>query len=190
MLQELDSELHRHGLAASLAAQMERSIAAALQAAASAPAGFAPLPQCFELFGADFVVEDGEEPKAWLLEVNAGPDLAVFGQRLRSRSQELVRDVLAVAVVPFLDVQPPESFESERTCKCSRAADGTGFNAPVWFAAPRTQSATKELAAFKRRFSIAGQWAKALHEGSSIAVRGVQGVAGSQSPDRGSNTAD
>jgi hypothetical protein len=50
----------------------------------------------FELFGLDFLL-DGSG-KAWVLEVNADPSLAVFGDRLRPQCAELIRDTLDAAL--------------------------------------------------------------------------------------------
>lgn len=181
-LEELDSATKRPGLAAHVQAKMESAIKKALMAAASAPVGFAPLPQCFELFGADFVLEgaaDGEMPKVWLLEVNAGPDLAVFGNRLRGQCVELAADVMRIAVEPFLDcVEWPSKFRDPANCPCGSIATNTGFADCMWSIAPRSASAMMELKSFKRRLSIAGRWVKSLHESSGVAVRGAQGVVG------------
>merc|ERR1711957_1122279 len=82
---DFDAVLGRPGVAAAVLAEMEAALEQALAAASSARAGFAPLPHCFELFGADFTLEDrgSQPPGVWLLEVNAGSDLSVFGERLR-----------------------------------------------------------------------------------------------------------
>lgn len=68
----------------------------AARSKATAAVGFFPLENTFELFGLDFLLD--ASGKAWLLEVNADPSLAVFGDRLRPRCDELVRDVLDVAL--------------------------------------------------------------------------------------------
>jgi len=178
LLAELDDALGRAGVAAHVQHQMEVCLADALAGAASAPAGFGPLPQCFELFGADFVLEDcgsEEPPKVWLLEVNAGPDLAVFGERLRPQCTKLIEDVLRVAVEPYFAEQTQGKFVQAESCSCASLASRAGFSKCLWAAPPKTASAADELLGFKRRLSIAGNWAKALHESSGVAIRGPQG---------------
>lgn len=177
LLEELDAAIGRKGVAAHVQAQMEAALASALTAAAAAPAGFWPLPQCFELFGADFTLEDrgsAEMPGVWLLEVNAGPDLAVFGHRLRGHCVELLGDVLQVAVEPYLCEPAPRTFSSAAGCPCTTVAGTAGFSDCLWSAAPKTASAAEELAKFKQRLGVAGRWARSLHESSGIAVRGPQ----------------
>eukprot|EP00747_Dinoflagellata_sp_TGD_P154733 gnl/TRDRNA2_/TRDRNA2_177527_c0_seq2.p1 gnl/TRDRNA2_/TRDRNA2_177527_c0~~gnl/TRDRNA2_/TRDRNA2_177527_c0_seq2.p1 ORF type:complete len:555 (-),score=88.40 gnl/TRDRNA2_/TRDRNA2_177527_c0_seq2:128-1792(-) len=103
-LGDLDSITHRDGLTAEVLRGIEAALAEVLTAVARDQFGFSPLPQCFELLGADFLLEDrgpAAAPGVWLLEVNSGPDLAVFGEgRLRSSCVELVEDVLRLAVEP------------------------------------------------------------------------------------------
>lgn len=70
---------------------------------------FAPLPQCFELLGLDFLVsldEDKEKdktstlmPQVHLLEVNPGPDFKQTGPRLRPVIGGLLEATLDVAVL-------------------------------------------------------------------------------------------
>jgi len=180
LLAELDDALGRAGVAAHVQHRMEACLADALSATASAPAGFGPLPQCFELFGADFVLEDcgsEEPPRVWLLEVNAGPDLAVFGERLRPQCVKLIEDVLSRAVEPYFDQGAQGEFVNAESCSRTSLVSGAGFSKCLWEVPPKTTSAVDELLGFKRRVSIAGNWAKALHESSGVAIRGPQGEA-------------
>lgn len=60
---------------------------------------FQPLPNAFEVFALDFLVDaDGT---AWLLEVNAFPDFKQTGPELKSLVQELFDGVVDIAVRPF-----------------------------------------------------------------------------------------
>ncbi len=60
---------------------------------------FQPLPNAFEIFGLDFLV-DGSG-RAWLLEVNAFPDFQQTGEELKEIVEGLFEEVVGVAVVPF-----------------------------------------------------------------------------------------
>lgn len=178
LLSELDNIFQRAGLAAHVQSRMEWALGKALSAAASAPTGFYPLPHCFELMGADFVLEDRGtmDPAVWLLEVNAGPDLSIFGQRFQEQCVELVQDVLRVAVEPQLESDPPQTFADASQCSCKGLASSCGFSGCIWSAAPRASSPAKELAGFKRVLSIAGKWVQGLHEASGVSVRGPQSM--------------
>ncbi|KAK0824853.1 hypothetical protein LTR73_007406 [Friedmanniomyces endolithicus] len=60
---------------------------------------FQVLPNSFEIFGVDFLV-DGEGG-VWLLEVNAFPDFGQTGEELRGVVRGLVEGVVEVGVMPF-----------------------------------------------------------------------------------------
>jgi tubulin---tyrosine ligase len=60
---------------------------------------FQPLPNAFEIFGLDFLVD--AEGTACLLEVNAFPDFAQTGAELRGLVRGLFEGVVDVAVAPF-----------------------------------------------------------------------------------------
>lgn len=62
---------------------------------------FQPLPNAFEIFGLDFLVDD--QCKAWLLEVNAFPDFKQTGDELQSLISELFEATVDLAVKPFFD---------------------------------------------------------------------------------------
>ncbi|KAI7009491.1 hypothetical protein KC355_g6534 [Hortaea werneckii] len=72
-----------------------------LAAARTMSIHFQPLPNAFEIFGVDFLV-DGEEGKAWLMEINAFPDFAQTGTELK---EDLVgglfEEVVELVVRPF-----------------------------------------------------------------------------------------
>lgn len=71
-------------------------------AARSMSIHFQPLPNAFEIFGLDFMVD--AEGKAWLLEVNAFPDFAQTGGELSGLVQGLFEEVVEVGVKPFFDL--------------------------------------------------------------------------------------
>jgi hypothetical protein len=64
---------------------------------------FQPLPNAFELFGLDFLVD--AQGHAWLLEVNAFPDFAQTGAELQDLIQGLFEEVVDVAIKPFFGIE-------------------------------------------------------------------------------------
>jgi tubulin--tyrosine ligase len=64
---------------------------------------FQPLPNAFELFGLDFMVD--AEGTTWLMEVNAFPDFAQTGDELQDLVKNLMEDVVDVAIKPFFRVE-------------------------------------------------------------------------------------
>lgn len=68
---------------------------------------FQLLPNAFEIFGVDFLVD--EEGTPWLLEVNAFPDFAQTGGELRGVIRELFEAVVEVAVEPFFGLEQGEA---------------------------------------------------------------------------------
>lgn len=60
---------------------------------------FQPLPNAFEIFGLDYLVD--AQGCAWLLEINAFPDFAQTGDELRGIVSGLMRGVVRQAVLPF-----------------------------------------------------------------------------------------
>ena len=58
---------------------------------------FHPLPGCFELYGLDFLVSsDAGQDRAWLLEVNPGPDFKQTGSRLKGVISHLIEDTARI----------------------------------------------------------------------------------------------
>ncbi|CAE7244849.1 unnamed protein product, partial [Symbiodinium necroappetens] len=172
---ELMEETGLETEAQALLEDMGRSLGQALMAASASP-GFTPLPQSFELFGADFVFQDlgTARPKAWLLEVNAGPDLAVFGDARRDEAVCLAEDVLRAAVLPFQDARKDAPYLEAQFCPCRERIGATGFSMEFWASAPSTNSPQAELQRLARRLGTAARWAKALHNHSRVQVRGPQ----------------
>ncbi|KAK5169892.1 uncharacterized protein LTR77_005870 [Saxophila tyrrhenica] len=64
---------------------------------------FQTLPNAFEIFGLDFLVD--AEGTAWLLEVNAFPDFKQTGEKLQGVVKGLMEGVIDVAVAPFFGVE-------------------------------------------------------------------------------------
>lgn len=72
-------------------------------AARSMSIHFQPLPNAFELYGLDFMVD--AEGTAWLMEVNAFPDFAQTGGELQDLVKGLMEEVVDVAIKPFFGVE-------------------------------------------------------------------------------------
>jgi hypothetical protein len=82
-------------------------------AARSMSIHFQPLPNAFEIYGLDFMVDT--KGTAWLLEVNAFPDFAQTGGELQEIVSALFKDVVNVAVIPFLGGSSETSNKTEMT---------------------------------------------------------------------------
>lgn len=60
---------------------------------------FQPLPNCFEVYGVDFMVD--EDFNVWLLEFNPGPDFKQTGSRLNGVIRDLMADTLNIVTDHF-----------------------------------------------------------------------------------------
>ncbi|KAG5940924.1 hypothetical protein E4U53_007517 [Claviceps sorghi] len=83
-------------------------------AARAMPVHFQALPNAFEVFGLDFMVDAGGE--AWLLEVNAFPDFKQTGGDLSDIVEGFWRGVMRKSVARFFSVDvgaPPEGEEED-----------------------------------------------------------------------------
>jgi tubulin---tyrosine ligase len=79
-------------------------------------AHFQTLPCSFEIFGLDFLVDEGGT--AWLLEVNAFPDFKQTGEDLKGLVQGLFEEVMDAAVKPFFQISSSEQIaRSKRLVK-------------------------------------------------------------------------
>jgi tubulin---tyrosine ligase len=77
---------------------------------------FQTLPNSFEIFGLDFLVDASGNP--WLLEVNAFPDFKQTGDDLKELVQGLFEELVDVAVKPFFGItEPDEPAKVQRTFK-------------------------------------------------------------------------
>lgn len=72
---------------------------------------FQPLPNAFEIYGLDFMVD--AQGIAWLLEVNAFPDFAQTGNDLNSVIQGLFENVVDVAIKPFFGLDDAKDRGTE-----------------------------------------------------------------------------
>jgi tubulin--tyrosine ligase len=70
---------------------------------------FQTLPNAFEVFGVDFLVD--KDGTAWLLEVNAFPDFRQTGEELKEVIRGLWEGVVDVAIRPFFGVEGMEGEE-------------------------------------------------------------------------------
>jgi tubulin---tyrosine ligase len=73
---------------------------------------FQTLPNAFELFGLDFLVDEQGVP--WLLEVNAFPDFKQTGEELKTLVGGLWGGVVEVAVGPFFGIQVKKEEGEEK----------------------------------------------------------------------------
>ncbi|EGR51155.1 uncharacterized protein TRIREDRAFT_120402 [Trichoderma reesei QM6a] len=90
-------------------------------AARAMPIHFQTLPNAFEVFGLDFLVDaDGE---AWLLEVNAFPDFKQTGGDLRGIVEGFWRGVVGVAVGGFFGVDGVKREEEDGDMVSVRRVD-------------------------------------------------------------------
>ncbi|KAK8192553.1 hypothetical protein M8818_007723 [Zalaria obscura] len=89
-------------------------------AARSMSIHFQPLPNAFEIFGVDYLVD--AEGQAWLLEINAFPDFKQTGDDLSGIIQGLFEDVVTVGVAPFFHLEGSDAA-SEGTESMVKALD-------------------------------------------------------------------
>lgn len=76
---------------------------------------FQALPNAFEIFGLDFMVDAAG--CTWLLEVNAFPDFAQTGEELGGLIGGLFEEVVDVAIKPFFGIADAKDEDSERMVK-------------------------------------------------------------------------
>ncbi|KAF4324270.1 hypothetical protein BBO99_00000916 [Phytophthora kernoviae] len=83
---------------------------------------FQPLPNCFEIYGVDFMVD--EDFNVWLLEFNPGPDFKQTGDRLHFVIRDLMEDTLNVVTNEF--------FPSDKASPASNNNASLGAFAKVY----------------------------------------------------------
>ncbi|ETK89236.1 hypothetical protein F441_06710 [Phytophthora nicotianae CJ01A1] len=71
---------------------------------------FQPLPNCFEIYGVDFMVD--EDFNVWLLEFNPGPDFKQTGDRLHFVIRDLMADTLSVVTNEFFSEDKDSSVKN------------------------------------------------------------------------------
>lgn len=71
-----------------------------------------PLPNCFELYGVDFMVD--EDFNTWLLEYNPGPDFKQTGDRLHFVIRDLMADTLNVVTNHFFTDESVDAAQNEK----------------------------------------------------------------------------
>ncbi|KAK4703299.1 tubulin---tyrosine ligase, partial [Phenoliferia sp. Uapishka_3] len=79
--------------------KVEEILGETFKAGVGAGSAFQTLPNCFEIFGCDLLVDDALN--VTLLEINACPDFSQTGLALQSVINNLFEETLKVAVVPF-----------------------------------------------------------------------------------------
>ncbi|KAE8895625.1 hypothetical protein PF005_g186 [Phytophthora fragariae] len=72
---------------------------------------FQPLPNCFEIYGVDFMVD--EDFNVWLLEFNPGPDFKQTGDRLHFVIRDLMADSLTVVTNEFFSEDQDSSAKDK-----------------------------------------------------------------------------
>jgi len=86
--------------------QIADTLAETFKAALQSPIHFQPLPNAFEHFGVDFLVEHTESPdsqfRVKLLETNAEPAIELTGPRLTWILEDLHSAIARVCVEPFV----------------------------------------------------------------------------------------
>lgn len=110
LLSELPQVLHHEGMDKQEAEQRVQQVNADMQAiigecidAVSGELTFFTLPNCFELFGFDLMIDD--QWHVWLLEANAEPDLQQTGERLKPIVAGLLEGIMQLVVDPLAQSQ-------------------------------------------------------------------------------------
>ncbi|KAF7725479.1 hypothetical protein EC973_009579 [Apophysomyces ossiformis] len=90
--------------------QMQKILADVFDACTSETTTFQAIPNAFELFGVDFLVD--EDKRVYFLEANAFPDFKQTGAELQHIIQELFEATTTTAIEPFFGLQsePADKF--------------------------------------------------------------------------------
>ena len=133
-----------------------------------------------EIYGFDLAVD--QTGRAWLLEVNSGPDLSLHGERLRADADALLSDVLALTTAHLqLSSSPSDGTVAvlQQTSANTAAPTATvgdvvgGFECVLF----RACEPAAELERFKRCMRTVGRFAHSLHQAAGAPVRGAQAQA-------------
>ncbi|DBA82917.1 TPA: hypothetical protein ACH3X1_006707 [Trebouxia sp. C0004] len=110
LLSELPQLLAKEGMTVEEAEQRIQQVSKDMQAiigecidAVSGELTFFTLPNCFELFGFDLMVDD--QWHVWLLEANAEPDLQQTGSRLKPMVAGVIEGIMQLVVDPLAMTQ-------------------------------------------------------------------------------------
>ena len=121
--------------------------------------------------------------RPWLLEINSGPDLSLYGARLHHELDALLADTLHVVNKWLYGGNPSGGADASLDRKAEHAADlpTTTFNSnsePGYCCVLRRGAEPRaELERFKRSINAVGKFAYALHGSAGAPVRGVQAKA-------------
>jgi tubulin--tyrosine ligase len=87
----------------SIQKQIQDTTSELFRAAAASPTDFQALPNAFEVFGVDFIVDEANN--VWLLEVNAFPDFAQTGEELKNLVVKgLWKEIADVIIAPHFGI--------------------------------------------------------------------------------------
>ncbi|RUP16260.1 tubulin-tyrosine ligase family-domain-containing protein [Jimgerdemannia flammicorona] len=95
--------------------QMKQILADTFDACAGEMTTFQAMPNAFELFGFDFLMD--EDRKVYLLEANSFPDFKQTGARLKHVIDNLFNETLCVAVKPFFANDDEKDIPLDRFVK-------------------------------------------------------------------------
>ncbi|KAL6055630.1 putative tubulin--tyrosine ligase pby1 [Balamuthia mandrillaris] len=113
-LSELEKDIGPQ-LCSSIFAQCCRVVEDTFRAVFREFGAFMALPNCFELFGYDFLVD--EKGKVWLLEINAGPDFKQTGSRLDYIIQSVMEGALQHGLDPYFEEKEEKGEDATRESK-------------------------------------------------------------------------
>ncbi|DBA82238.1 hypothetical protein WJX79_003267 [Trebouxia sp. C0005] len=120
LLSELPQLLAKEGMTTEEAERRVQQVSKDMQAiigecidAVSGELTFFTLPNCFELFGFDLMVDD--QWHVWLLEANAEPDLQQTGSRLKPIVAGLIEGIMQLVVDPLAMTQGVDASQPVST---------------------------------------------------------------------------